>query len=114
VRRRSHSQQQTSGSIERINAEHNYLLQGDYDNLLRVSQAQLQPTLWGSGIVDTLLRWSYIRINAVHNSEIINYEHLPEWLTTTPVMMFGITDTPRGNFNERIIEIINEFNRSLR
>ena len=113
IRRRGHGQQQTTGSIERINAEHEYLLQGNHFHMMRVSQAQLQPTLWGAGIVDTLLRWSYIRINAVHNSSIIDYERLPEWLSTTPIMMFGITDTSRGDFNERIMDIINEFNRGL-
>ena len=114
VRRIFHSQQTTANNIDRINAEHQYLLQGHHDDLMRISQSQLAPVLWGSGLVDSLLRWSYIRINAVHNAAIIEYEGLTEWLTTTPILMFGAADSSMGDFNERIMEIINEFNRSLR
>ena len=113
-RRIHHAQQQTSVIIEYINEEHLFLLNGQHNNMLRVSQSQLGPVLWGAGLVDSLLRWSYIRINATHNRNIIDYDGLPDWLETTPILQFGVADSSVGNFNQRIIEIINEFNRSRR
>ena len=114
MRRIFHAQQRTADNIEKINAEHQYLLQGYHNDLMRISQSQLAPILWGPGLVNSLLGWSYIRANAVHNAAIIEYENLPLWLTTTPILKFGAADSSMGNFNERIMEIINEFNRSLR
>ena len=114
VRRIFHEQRNTADNIAKINAEHQYLQQGHHDNLMRISQSQLAPALWGPELVNSLLGWSYIRANAVHNAAIIDYEGLAEWLTTLPIQMFGAADSSLGDFNERIMGVINEFNRNLR
>ena len=119
VRRQGHSQRNSVGSISRISAEHDLLLRHldgevidgvNFANRLRVSQSQIQPALGGAELINSLLGWSYMRINMNHNSVLIE-EDISRWLTSMPIFMVGFAESPRNDFNERVIEIINAYSR---
>jgi hypothetical protein len=112
VRSRGLSQRNTANVINAVNEEQQNFATGEFDSRLRVSQAQLQPALGGSGLINSLLGWSYMRLAQHHNAEIINYG-IESWLPKTPIIMLGFAESTYGNFNPNIVGRINAYNREF-
>ena len=108
-----HEQRNTDGLVERVAIEHEYLLLGNHDQLLRINQAMISPALAGSELVNSVLGWGYLRINERHNAQLAINPNIEDWLGTMPILKVGFSDSSRGDFNELIIERINAFNRGL-
>ena len=109
-----HNKIRTSELIEGVEAEAQALRNNpELDRgKIRVNQAQLTANLSSPGeIFTTLASWSLLTAHARHNVLLLEHKNFTAWLEVLPIFMTDFSDSPTGNFNSRIIEKINGFNR---
>jgi len=78
---------------------------------LRVMQAVLTMQMSGSGILKAVLDWSLLSRAREFNSSLIDQADFTAWLAQMPIVMVDYSTTNYEEFNDRIMEILKEFNQ---
>jgi hypothetical protein len=109
-----HNKIRTREIIDGIQSEYEVLTRNpslDRDKF-RVNQAQTTPNFSGLGnSVTSVFSWSLLSRAAGHNVKLLEHENFTDWLAVMPIFMVDFSDSRSGQFNERVIELINAFNR---
>lgn len=97
-----------------IENEYEYLIENSnsYDDVFVVNQAQKTAQL-NEQIVDTLFGWSLIDLANNFNAKLLDHIDFMKWFEVMPILMVDYSDSPKGDFNERVINKIKEYNATL-
>jgi len=116
IRSTWHNQLRPGELIPYIQREYAFLRQNPQatQNMFRVNQAQTSHNFDSFGnIMYSLAGWSALNRSASHNVAMLNHEDFASWLGVMPIFMVGFADSPNGDFNARVVNKINEFNRNI-
>ncbi|MDD3383830.1 MAG: hypothetical protein PHX46_03355 [Bacilli bacterium] len=101
--------------LKEINKE--YLTLKNDSNLdrekFRVNQAQKTSQINASGIFQTIFSWSLLRMAQKFNIVLVENSDFENWLEVMPIFMVDFSDSSSKDFNKKVIEKINNYNREL-
>lgn len=79
----------------------------------RKNQVQMTGKYSGTSIFRTIFGWSLLDMANNFNAELLDDPNFMDWFSVLPIFMTDYADSMKGDFNDRIIEAVNEFNRAL-
>lgn len=82
-------------------------------NKFRVNQAQKTSQINKDGIIQTIFSWSLLRMAQRFNIVLVENADFEEWLEVMPIFMVDYSDSNNQEFNEKVIDKINKYNREL-
>jgi len=111
VRSNWHDKFKTKDILPCIDAEYSTLKNdGELDrDKFRVNQAQL--TFNAKEIFGAVFKWSLLDLAKKHNADIVDHESFDAWLSVMPVFLVDYCDSTYGDFNRKVVERINNFNK---
>jgi hypothetical protein len=110
-----HNQTKESLMLEGIRGEYKKLKENPalYRNTFRVNQAQRTFKFEAASVVDALVGWSLIDMAYKYNYTLLTQADFKEWLSVMPVFQVDYSDGMYEGFNDKVVEIINEYNAEL-
>jgi hypothetical protein len=107
-----HNQTKESLILERIGNEYEKLKEtpGLHGDVFRINQAQRTPKFAADSIFDALTGWSLLDMAYKYNYTLLTHPDFKEWLTVMPIFQVDYADGMYGGFNDKVMEIINEYN----
>lgn len=82
-------------------------------NKLRVNQAQMTGKYSPADLINTIFGWSLLDMGESFNAALIEQPDFENWFETLPILMTDYSDSMAGGFNNKVVEAINTFNRTL-
>ena len=80
----------------------------------RIMQAVLTMQLNRSGIVRAITGWSLLHRAKWFNHELLEQPGFDDWLSAMPIVMVDFCNSEQGNFHNRVMERIIQYNQTLR
>jgi hypothetical protein len=111
-----HNQTKENLMLEGIRGEYRKLKENTelHRNTFRVNQAQRTPKFEADSIFEALIGWSLIDMAYKYNYTLLTQDDFKEWLSVMPVFQVDYADGMYEGFNDKVIEIINEYNAELK
>lgn len=111
-----HNKNDKSEMLEGIDAEYQTLLADpalDRDKF-RKNQVQMTGKYSLKHFAKTVFGWSLLDMANSFNAELLDQPDFENWFDVLPIFMTDYADSMKGDFNDRVVESINAFNRELR
>ncbi|MDR3292513.1 MAG: hypothetical protein LBT20_00225, partial [Clostridiales bacterium] len=84
-----------------------------YTSVFRINQAQKTPKFELDSIPASLFGWSLLDLANRFNAKLLEQPDFKEWLSVMPVFQVDYADSMKGGFNDKVVAILNEYNRGL-
>ena len=109
-----HNDNRTKKMLSSMEEEYNFIKTHDYQNILRVNQAQKTGFFTDLKILRSLFSWSLLDMASFFNQKMIsNKDAFMKYLDAMPIYMADYVTSNRGNFNKLANEYIMEANKNL-
>lgn len=79
----------------------------------RVNQAQMTGSFTPAGLAATIRGWSLLSLAENFNPVLLEQPEFEQWFSALPILMVDYSDSMKMDFNDRVIEAVSEYNRSL-
>lgn len=110
-----HNKNSEREMLDGIDAEYRALVENpalDRDKF-RVNQVQMTGKYSADSIARTIFGWSLLDMANGFNAQLLEQPDFTNWFGVLPILMTDYADSMKGDFNDRVIAAINDFNRAL-
>ena len=109
-----HEENKTAAILKSMQAEYDFIESHNYDDILRVNQAQKTGFFTNAKIIKSLFSWSLLDMGQSFNKTMIkDKDRFMKYLDLMPIYMADYVTSNSGNFNKLANQYIGEANEKL-